>query len=168
MVSIKWHYLCRCILTLPHRFVSYYEWDISEVEASSWMYQVEKWQGHNTFIWKGANSAVALHLQRWVYSTFRLSSCVSSNKAHFIIMELCHTGLKALVMNNYSMGKEHGRIQNKKGVMGGGATVEKTGVCHELYIWRNASILQMNAFQIVLCLLMFAVTNCVLLGRWIL
>lgn len=51
------------------------------------------------------------------------------------------------------MGKEHGRIQNKERVIGGcRATVEKTGVCHELYIWRNASILQMNAFQIVLCL----------------
>ncbi len=79
-------------------------------------------------------------------------------------MELCHSGLKALVMNNYSMGKEHGRIQNKEGVWRG-ATVEKTGVCHELYIWRNATIPQMNAFQIVLCLLTFAVTNCVLLGR---
>lgn len=48
-------------------------------------------------------------------------------------MELCHSGLKALVMNNYSMGKEHGRIQNKEGVWDGEA-VEKTGVCHELYI----------------------------------
>lgn len=28
-------------------------------------------------------------------------------------MELCHSGLKALVMNNYCEGREHGRIQNK-------------------------------------------------------
>lgn len=34
-------------------------------------------------------------------------------QAHFIIMALCHSGLKALVMNNYSEGREHGRIQNK-------------------------------------------------------
>lgn len=34
-------------------------------------------------------------------------------QAHFIIMELCHSGLKALVMNNYCEGREHGRIQNK-------------------------------------------------------
>lgn len=34
-------------------------------------------------------------------------------QGHFIIIELCHSGLKALVMNNYSEGREHGRIQNK-------------------------------------------------------
>ncbi len=78
-------------------------------------------------------------------------------------MELCHSGVKALVMNNYSTGKEHGRIQNKEGVWRG--AVGKTGVCHELYIWRNAAILQMNAFEIDLCLFVFAVRNGVLLGR---
>lgn len=40
-------------------------------------------------------------------------------QAHFIIMELCHSGLKALLINNYSVGKEHGRIQNKEGVWRG-------------------------------------------------
>lgn len=79
-------------------------------------------------------------------------------------MELCHSGLKALVMNNYCTGKEHGRIQNKEGVWRG-RQLSKTGVCHELYIWRNATILQMNAFQIVSGSLVFAVTNCILLGR---
>lgn len=34
-------------------------------------------------------------------------------QAQFIIMVLCHSGLKAFVMNNYSEGREHGRIQNK-------------------------------------------------------
>ena len=85
---------------------------------------------------------------------------MSSNKAHFIIMELCHTGWKALVMNNYSMGKEPGRIQNKEAVSGGGGlTVQKTGVCHELYIWRNETILQMSLIVIVLCFLMMAITH---------
>lgn len=63
----------------------------------------------------------AARLQAGICSAFRLSSCASSNKAHFIIIELCHSGLKALVMNNYSMGKEHGRIQNKEGMWEGEA-----------------------------------------------
>ena len=74
------------------------------------------------------------------------------NKAHLIIMLLRHIGLKALVMNNYGTGNEHGGIQSTEGVGGGGGTVEKTGVCHELYIWRNATAPQMNAFHIVSCL----------------
>lgn len=65
-------------------------------------------------------------------------------------------------MNNYSMGNEHGGIQSMEGVGGGGGggAVEKTGVCHELYIWRNATILQMNAVHIVFLCFVFAVTNC--------
>lgn len=74
-------------------------------------------------------SATQLHLQRWIYSAFRLSSCASSNKAHFIIMALCHSGLKALVINNYSTGKEHGRIQNKDGVRGAGWQLLRKQVC---------------------------------------
>uniref|UniRef100_A0AAV2M6X0 Uncharacterized protein n=1 Tax=Knipowitschia caucasica TaxID=637954 RepID=A0AAV2M6X0_KNICA len=37
----------------------------------------------------------------------RRSRCVHSDKAHFIIMALCHSGVKPLVMNNYSSGKVH-------------------------------------------------------------
>lgn len=37
-------------------------------------------------------------------------------------MELCHRGLKALVMNNYSEASEHGRIQNKNSAWRGAAT----------------------------------------------
>lgn len=48
------------------------------------------------------------------FSVFRLFSCANSNKAHFIIMKLCQSGLKAVVMNNYSMAKEDGRIQSKE------------------------------------------------------
>lgn len=40
------------------------------------------------------------------------------------------------------------------------AAIEQTGVCHELYIWRNATMLQTNTFQAVLRLFMFAVKDC--------
>lgn len=35
---------------------------------------------------------------------------------------------------------------------GEGAAVEKTGVCHELYIWRIRTVRQIHAFHIALCL----------------
>lgn len=88
-------------------------------------------------------------------------------QAHFIIMELCHSGLKALVMNNYGTAKEHGRIQNKEGVWRGQLSGKQ--VCAMNYTsWRNAATL--SGERVSDCLLLafvFAVTKCVLLSKWI-
>lgn len=48
-------------------------------------------------------------------------------------MELCHAGLKALVMNNYRAGKEHGSIQNKEEVRAVPLSRKQVGAV-ELYI----------------------------------
>lgn len=81
-------------------------------------------------------------------------------QAHFIIMELCHSGLKALVMNNYSEGREHGRIQNKDTVWRG--RLLKSRCVPWITHLEKCHTLQMNACQNSSCFPTSAVAHSVL------
>lgn len=83
-------------------------------------------------------SAAALHLQRWISLRIQVVWLHELLRAHFIIMELCHAGLKALLMNNYRAGKEHGSIQNKEEVQAVPLSRKQVGA-FELYIHRYNS-----------------------------
>lgn len=101
-----------CVLTLLHSVSSLeVKWRASVVLIRAFllilMNQTETWLGIS-HLWEICKSVAPKHLQEWIYSAFRFSSCESSNKAHSITTALCDTGLKALVMNNYSRGKEYG------------------------------------------------------------
>lgn len=66
-------------------------------------------------------------------------------------------------MNNYGAEKNMAEYKTRSECEKR-AAIEQTGVYHELYIWRNATMLQTNTFQAVFHLFMFAVKDCCILS----